>query len=665
MDKLSSRSLAGRTCAARPRHGPPIWIKIVFLAIIALSFSRARLGWPSWQRSTSTAAPTDQSLENPSFDWDSISSHATLKYTPCYDKYQCAKLSLPMDYFNGTTDAYISLAVIRLPAAVSVTHPQYGGAVLLNPGGPGGSGIGFVQRAGKQIRETIDEPRGGKYFDLISFDPRAVGETTPSLHCVKSRQLDHSWQVRVMEEGVFEASDAALGRLWSMGVARGKSCALPAADGEQDIRKYATTASVARDMLELVERHGRWREQQALELLSSAEKSCHSKRLSIMPQVKPITDVPYQLRYKPGEERLQYWGFSYGTYLGNTFAAMFPERVHRIVVDGVVDAYNYKKTLWSDNLLDTEKGLDQFFYHCARVGYPTCALANETGDTTSEGVRQRVKNITDSLYHNPLPVVSKYNPEVVTYSDVKNLIAAGLYTPIGSFPYIANLLSGIERGDGAEFAELLHGYHDFQCPERSISGSSFIPLRNTTKGVSSTLGDGTMAIACTDGDDQSFLSKDGFIEYAKELADQSPSIGSMWSIIRMDCIHYSIRPHYRFEGPWVANTSHPLIMVGNTADPVTPVIHARNMAKGFGGAVALTQDSAGHCSSAAHSNCTVGYIGQYFQTGELPPPGTTCAADELPFGPGSSDEVVSVKASTARERTAIINEALQQYGGWL
>ncbi|KAF2773911.1 hypothetical protein EJ03DRAFT_71510 [Teratosphaeria nubilosa] len=124
MEKLSSSPFAGRTCAARPRHGPPIWIKIVLLAIIVLSFSRARHGWPSWQRSASSTAPTDQRAENARFDWDSISSHTTLNYTSCYDKYQCAKLSLPMDYFNGTTDANISLAVIRLPAVVPVTDPE-------------------------------------------------------------------------------------------------------------------------------------------------------------------------------------------------------------------------------------------------------------------------------------------------------------------------------------------------------------------------------------------------------------------------------------------------------------------------------------------------------------------------------------------------------------
>lgn len=144
-----------------------------------------------------------------------------------------------------------------------------------------------------------------------------VGDSKPAIQCVKSLQYDHSWQVRVMEEGVFEASDAALGRLWSMSTARSKSCALPLEDGQADIRKYVTTASVARDMLEIVEKHGEWREKEAKRLLVATSR-CGKHTVLAGAQ----SEVPDALIYKPGQEKIQYWGFSYGTYLGNTFAAM-------------------------------------------------------------------------------------------------------------------------------------------------------------------------------------------------------------------------------------------------------------------------------------------------------------------------------------------------------
>ncbi|KAI7357476.1 hypothetical protein KC357_g6473 [Hortaea werneckii] len=611
----------------------------------------------TWQQSSrqqlSSSLDTDAH-----FSWENLSSNPQLQYVDCYDGLQCARLEVPMDWWNGTTNATVGLAVIKLPAEVPVTDPRYGGAVLINPGGPGGSGVSLAMSSGSRIQETIG---GEKVFDIISFDPRGVGDTTPALQCVESLQYDHSWMVRVMEEGVFEASDASLGRLWSMSTARSKSCALPLPDGEPDIRKYVTTASVARDMLEIVERHGEWREKEAKRVLNpSAGCGMHLRRAAAQ------VATPPELAYKPGRERLLYWGFSYGTYLGNTFAAMFPDRVQRIVVDGVVDAENYKQTLWSNNLLDTEKDMNEFYHHCARVGYQACALAGTDDAANAEDVSRRVANIMNTLYHNPLPVIGP-NPEVITYSDVRNLIFAALYTPIKSFPYVANLLAGIERGDGSEFAKLLKGFHTFQCPAQPGQGYSIIPLHNTTSGRTGMSYDATMGIACTDGDDQAYLNKTAFTDYARDLARLSPSIGSMWSTIRLHCIHYSIRPHYRFQGPWEAKTSHPLLLIGNTMDPVTPVRNAHKMAKGFHGAVALTQDSAGHCSSSTFSRCTRKYIRQYFQTGELPPPGLVCPADEMPFGPGPEEygmeEGVDAEVVQGRQRNAALMEGLNQAGG--
>ncbi|KAK5726866.1 hypothetical protein LTR15_002756 [Elasticomyces elasticus] len=618
--------------------------RLLFAAICAAVILKSFGSTGSWYSSSTTPLVTvNKEVLQPKLDsaniWDTLPTNPKLEYIPCFEDsthapFECARLELPMDYWNGTTDAAISLAVIRSPAVVPVTDPSYGGAILLNPGGPGGSGVGLLLGSAKSVRETVDVV-GKKHYDLISFDPRGVQNSAPRVECISNPALDHAWQLRVMEEGVYEASDAAMGRLWSMSIARSASCSLPHPDGEADIKKYVTTASVARDMLEIVERHGEWRETEAKRLLASTD------------------DVPTDLMYKPQGEKIQYWGFSYGTYLGNTFAAMFPDRVGRLIVDGVVDAYNYKKTLWSDNLIDTERDWNGFFYHCARAGFPACALANKTGLTTAQGVSDRVFNITQSLYHNPLPVVSP-SPEIVSYSDVKNLIAA------------ANLLSDIEKGDGTRFAELLHAYHDFQCPNTDSATAPLWPLRNRTKGSGASNQDATTAIACSDGDDQSWLNRTEFEKYAREQAKLSPSVGSIWTSLRLSCIHYSVRPYARFEGPWIANTSHPLLLIGNTADPVTPVIHAINMAKGFTGAVALTQDSSGHCSISTYSNCTVQYVRRYFDTGELPTVNTTCPADEMPFGPGPDDaDGRSVQLLEAKQRHANIAAALYAAGGSL
>jgi pimeloyl-ACP methyl ester carboxylesterase len=581
------------------------------------------------QNSDSPLQPTSQ------FDWSALKTRTHLQYKPCYESLQCARLEIPMDWFNETTNATISLAVVRQPASVPVTHPQYGGAILLNPGGPGGSGVELVLRAGEHARSVVDtNTTEGKFFDLISFDPRGVGRSIPRVDCFHDPTLAASWQQRVQEEGWFESSDAALGRLWSMSTAKGVACARNSTFDGDDIKKYVSTASAARDMLELVEKHGEWREREA-KALQQNSRSLLARATGFY---KAQPKVPDTLRYLPGEEKIQYYGVSYGSYLGGTFATMFPDRVGRLVVDGVVEYKNYMSGNWSSNLVDTEKSMDAFYFHCARAGYPACVLANENGVSTPSDIKKRSENIIQSLYHNPLPVYAPH-ADVLSYSEMKSLIFTSLYAPILVFPAMAFTLLTIEQKDSASLAPLVWALHPSSC------AASDPQLDYATAA------DAQIAIACSDGDDQSYMDREAFRAFAKELATASPTGGSLWSVIRMNCIHHGTPAVHRFTGPFKAKTSHPLLFVGNTADPVTPGRYARQMAEGFEGAVALMQDSGGHCSDSAFSYCTTGYIKQYFQTGELPPANTTCGVDVLPFGPLHEDLVVeTAEVKVTRER---------------
>jgi pimeloyl-ACP methyl ester carboxylesterase len=99
-----------------------------------------------------------------------------------------------------------------------------------------------------------------RYYDIIGFDPRGVGETRPAVWCMDDAAA-WSWNLRESEEGILGSSDAALGRLWAMTHAWGESCkqAINEEEGlnikQYNIKQYVSTASVARDMLEIVERH--------------------------------------------------------------------------------------------------------------------------------------------------------------------------------------------------------------------------------------------------------------------------------------------------------------------------------------------------------------------------------------------------------------------------
>ena len=154
--------------------------------------------------------------------------------------------------------------------------------------------------------------------------------------------------------------------------------------------------------------------------------------------------------------------------------------------------------------------------------------------------------------------------------------------------------------------------------------------------------------ACADGDDQSYLTKSQFSEYWHDLAKRSPSIGPMWAMFRMYCVHYKTRPVHRFTAPFQANTSHPILMIGNTYDPVTPLKNAFTMSKGYLGSVVLTQNSTGHTSSSVYSSCTIDHIRRYFHTGELPEKGTVCQPDELPFGNADESESIGEAISDVK-----------------
>lgn len=272
------------------------------------------------------------------------------------------------------------------------------------------------------------EGPGAKFFDLISFDPRGIRLSTPRVSCFNDTTKFNLWSERLREEGVVTSSDAALGRLWSMSHAVGSSCERV---GDDDIKHFVSTASVATDMVRLTEAHGSWREQEAKRLLW---KGCGRHN---------TVDVPSALAYTPGNEMIQYWGFSYGTLLGATFAGMYPDRIHRLVLDGVVDAVDYTANLWYDNLEDTDKAIDLFYHHCARVGQTGCPLADE--NSTAQDIEKKVAEILQTLYHNPLPRLGP-NPDVVLYSDVRMAVLTSLYSPLLQFPILAKSLADIEKG---------------------------------------------------------------------------------------------------------------------------------------------------------------------------------------------------------------------------
>ncbi|WP_117000632.1 alpha/beta fold hydrolase [Desertimonas flava] len=199
---------------------------------------------------------------------------STLAWGPCEEdvdpEFECTTLAVPLDYANPGGET-IGIALIRLPAA-----GQREGAVLMNPGGPGGSGYDLVANAGAAIHNSMV---GLDRFDIIGFDPRGV-DRSGGIRCLDDAQVDATLYADDTPESIAEAVALAAGEL-----AFPRACVAEYGD---TLRHYSTEAT-ARDM--------------------------------------------DSIRVALGDAQISYIGISYGTYLGAVYATLFPDQVRSMVLD--------------------------------------------------------------------------------------------------------------------------------------------------------------------------------------------------------------------------------------------------------------------------------------------------------------------------------------------
>lgn len=261
--------------------------------------------------------------------WSNITASTSLVWTPCLTNYSCSLLTVPLDYSNpsiGTTNiAYIKLAS-------NLTTAQ---DIVINPGGPGGSGVDTVLSAGSTLAEYL-----GPSYNIIGFDPRGVGQSGPNLDCFPNAPEAKAQVAATFGRPIDGQDPSSLSQEFAKAGAYGEWCSRVHEGGNA---KYANTPANAEDMLNYVER--------------AAVLSGNAKE----------------------DAKLWYWGFSYGTALGATFASMFPDRVGRVILDGVVDSEEYYRGSWSGNMAQSDEAVESFFTYCHAAGPEKCAFwANST-----------------------------------------------------------------------------------------------------------------------------------------------------------------------------------------------------------------------------------------------------------------------------------------------
>ena len=483
-----------------------------------------------------------------------------------------------MDWNSTDPDGHrVSLAIAKLPAKVPVTDPRYGGLLWLQIGGPGSSGVNFVLNHGKTVQMIVDSKLDpsttqydpldlSKYYDVLGMDPRGINNTTPRISCFPDMLSRDVWNLQSRAEGLIGTSENSLENLWARKNALGEGCSKMAGSSkspEAKIASHMNTAPLIGDMIEVVEQHGKWRQGEAQRTMAQLEEQ------STHIQGQKVADVPTRTKWRKGEEQLLYWGLSYGTVVGATFAAMQPHRVARAVIDGVVDTPDYYRGEWLKNLQDTDAVLGSFWEYCDQAGPELCALYTAGGQRE---IKRRFQRIVTSLEGNPIGVAGHGSiaPDLITYSDLLWTIRTAVYAPLQYWSTLAALLVDIESRNGTSFAmskqqELQISVPPGKCGEAPpYTPYCAIP---SNKGLEET----QMAILCSDGNTTYDMDRSAFAAYAAKLKAQNWLLGPSWAQIRLSCVRWNLRPKWRFPGPFVGETAHPMMIVGTVRDPVTPI----------------------------------------------------------------------------------------------
>ncbi|KAG8717827.1 hypothetical protein FRC08_006556 [Ceratobasidium sp. 394] len=258
-----------------------------------------------------------------------------IAWTSCEedDSRECGRFEVPLDYQNESVGK-ASLAVARYPAT---KQPKLG-TLFLNPGGPGGSGVGLILGGnGNTVMETV----GGQY-DLVSWDPRGVGLSEPQPDCFTTRtEEDAFWNGSIARVGI---------------EARG--------DFTDQVDLDAFYAQIP-----FVDK-----------LLAEFGQRCQEHSPDVLPYVgttATVRDMVALHDYLEGPDKLvNYWGFSYGTIIGIYFVNMLPDRVGRVVLDGVSDPLYWanKPPHEAVNVESTDEALTGFVSACVAAGPGNCAL---------------------------------------------------------------------------------------------------------------------------------------------------------------------------------------------------------------------------------------------------------------------------------------------------
>ncbi|HEV8065084.1 MAG TPA: alpha/beta hydrolase [Acidimicrobiales bacterium] len=444
---------------------------------------------------------------------------------------------MPISY-SDPSGGTIKLAVIELPATGGQTAAR---DLVLNPGGPGESGVGFLEQAWTSFPPSLRQ-----VFNLVSFDPRGVGESDP-VECGTPANL-RQWLAfnPVPENGTqiaqLEAEDKAFDQ----------SCA----------------KSVPRAVLANL----------------STEVTAH--------------DLD-RLRQALGQSKLDYLGFSYGTYLGSLYAQTFPDKVGALVLDGAVDPSLGMASQDSEQAASFQVDLDDFFKWCSGDSACTTELPDPASDFAD--LVNKAEHTT-TIVADVAPALG--GQTIVNFALAETGVIASLYS-INTWPELGEAISQALQGNGTLLDQLALQYAGFNA-----NGTASNAIAAET------------AIFCLDHPPPAVAA---YPSLATAFAKASPTFGPSEAWSTLPCNYWPVRPTGK---PMTLHLPAPLhiLVVGSTHDPATPYAWARALTDQLAGARLLTRSGDGHTGYFS-SSCVQEWVDNFLQDLHTPPVGTVCASD--------------------------------------
>ncbi|MFH8254713.1 alpha/beta hydrolase [Streptomyces roseolus] len=438
-------------------------------------------------------------------------------------EWRCATVKVPLDHAKPA-GATLGIALIRKEAT---DRKRRIGSLLFNFGGPGASGVEMLPQLSGEYASL------GERYDLVGFDPRGVGRSSGVVCRDDAEQAAAEAAVdptpdTPAEEAAYLKDAADFGA----GCARRSGTVIP----------YTTTSATARDL-----------------------------------------DV---IRQVLGDEKLHYFGISYGTQLGGTYAHLFPRRVGRLVLDAVVDPTADAAGHARHQTVGFQRALDNYL--------------RSTGQSPRAGTA-RITTLLAALDRRPLEVGDRLLTEGLATTG----IAVTLYAE-SSWPLLTEALEAAEAGDGSGLLRLADAYND-----------------RDEKGRYATQSHSQRAISCADSSERPTAAR------AKALLPEfrrlSPVFGAFlaWDTAGW-CAGWPVEGEARTPAA-SAPGADPVLVVGTTGDPATPYEGAERMAEelGEGVGVLVTNKGEGH-GAYGTSPCVTRTVDAYLLDGKVPAYGTTC-----------------------------------------